>query len=402
MLLLGGLLALVAASPARAGEVRLWGCHGPDGAPVPTAYSGAGTNQTSVTNSAGNGCFVAGGAMKLAFTRPDPDNGQYAWVRFEVPPTLMLTRVTLDRAATGPGYVAQTPTKELEREDTAATLDGVVTKDAGGDYVELRLSCSTLAAHCDAPGASVSLRSVALTVRDDTPPEITVSDVQSPVHGRILFLAHGQDDGVGLALAAVTVDGKPAVTLPFDRALCRDVSPFDGTIDLSLGLMCAPDGTVPIDIDTTPYADGAHRFVITVSDGAGNTTSSTKDLEVRNHPVLATPTPEPTATPIPLPEPEPAAKKRATRDLVRLPAKLTISRRGTLTLSALCPAGATSPCRITLRLTRGKTLLATGHGTAAPGKRARIVLELAKRHCRAGRAQLTYAGATPVTVRLRQ
>jgi hypothetical protein len=98
----------------------------------------------------------------------------------------------------------------------------------------------------------------------------------------------------------------------------------------------------------------------------------------------------------------PTAQKLSTRELVRLPARLTLSRRGTLTLSALCPATATAPCRITLRLTRGKTLLATGRGTAAPGRRARIVLTLAKRHRRAGTAQLTYVGAAPVMVRLRQ
>jgi hypothetical protein len=297
--------------------------------------------------------------------------------------------------------VARTSSAELERADTAASLDSVVTKDAGGDFVELRLSCVTASATCDAPNAGVSLRSVALTVRDDAPPVITVPDIRSPAIGTIGFLVQGQDAGVGLATATVTVDGQLANSALFDGTRCHDLSPFDGTIDLPLGVLCAPRGTAALRVDTSAYPDGMHRLVVTVTDGAGNTTSSTDDVVVRNH-LDPVPIPIATAVPTPTPTPVAAARTLATRDLVQLPAKLKLSRRGQLTLSALCPATATAPCRITLRLTRGRTLLASGRGTAAPGRRARIVLTLAKRHRRAGAAQLTYVGATPMTVRLRQ
>ncbi len=104
----------------------------------------------------------------------------------------------------------------------------------------------------------------------------------------------------------------------------------------------------------------------------------------------------------------PAPRRLTTRDLVRLPSPPRVSRRGTLTLSVLCPASAVAPCAHRLTLTAGGRTIARGRGTSAAGRRARIVLKLssaARRTLarkRTLRATLTLAGASPLAVRLRR
>ena len=91
------LAVLCAAAPARAGEVSLWACRGPDGAalgPVPVAVSGDTVAEL--------------GCARARFTRPDPAAASEAVARVDVPPVTTLTSVRLDRVGRGPGYSAVT------------------------------------------------------------------------------------------------------------------------------------------------------------------------------------------------------------------------------------------------------------------------------------------------------
>ena len=73
------------------GEVRLWACHGPDGAGLPFSYSVSGTVEAAHTPLNG-GCSAANGSLDLAFLRIDPAIDQNVSLRFNVP-----TGVTLGR-----------------------------------------------------------------------------------------------------------------------------------------------------------------------------------------------------------------------------------------------------------------------------------------------------------------
>jgi hypothetical protein len=400
---------------ASAGEVRLWACHGPAGTAAPFQSLAAGSSDTTVSMSDG-GCSQPGGTIRIAFVRPDPADGSFAYTRIDAPIGLPFQRVRLDRRVTGPGAFARTSSTLLERQDAATTADGVVTFDADGTYVDLGLDCTT-APRCDAPSASVDLRSAALTVRDDTPPVASSISIPSPATGLVAIALPATDSGVGLYSATTSVDGQLVAGARYGSEFgrCSELSPFDGTIDLELP-MCTKQGTAFMSVDTSALADGHHELQVAVLDGAGNATTKTYELEARNHPVTPTPTAtataEPTASPITLPAavvtatptPTPLAKP-TTAALVRLPKR--VSRKGVYSVSVLCPATSPRSCahRLTLKA-QGKTI-ATGKGSSKPGRRVQIALKLtsaARRALARERtltATLTLSGAAPTTVRLR-
>ena len=77
---------VAAAAPARAQTVTLWGCHGPGGDPLPLAAERLGHGRDRGHGPVGGGCAAVGGALRIAFARPDPAHGQWAAVRFAPPP----------------------------------------------------------------------------------------------------------------------------------------------------------------------------------------------------------------------------------------------------------------------------------------------------------------------------
>jgi hypothetical protein len=404
-------LAPAAAAPAA--DVRLWACHGPDGAPLPFGYSSGASFEASLSEQAG-GCRAAGGFLRLRFTRPDPGEGHNVFVRFPAgSPGLVLRRVELGRRASGPGYWARTSAAALERENNGVALDGVVRRSAGGTFVELGLRCD-FPPRCDASTAAVDFRFATLTLEDKSPPTVNIAGLRNPAGGVMQLRVTASDGGAGLASVRAAVDGATVASTGFAGWACRELSPFDGTIDLALAQDCAPQGTVSLDIDTTVLTDAAHRLTVSVTDAAGNASSSDFDVTVRNELPADPPAPPPAPRPVP-PTPAPPAGPPATptsapstRALVSIPRRLAVSRRGRLALRVLCPAVATAPCRQLLTLTAGGRTLARGSGTAAPGRRVRITLRLSagarRTLARRGtlRATLTLAGATPAAVRLRQ
>ena len=253
-----------------------------------------------------------------------------------------LVSVSYDRVVTGPGYVA-TAGAELERLDTAGTLDGVFSAPATGR--ELLLS-----------GATITLRSAALTVRDDTPPTAQVS-LPNRASGTLSVPVDAADTGVGLASVTATIDGAAAASATFGG--CAELTPADATIDRSLGADCPAVAKTTLAIDTTTFANGQHDLLIRTLDAAGNKQDFLWGLRIENAVATATPTatatPEPTpivqgphvmptATPTPTATPEGGilgdqATRYTTRDFLRIPSRPRASKASTLDVHRALPAG---------------------------------------------------------------
>jgi hypothetical protein len=410
-LLLAVGVALAAAAPARAEPVTLWGCHGPGGAPLPFSYSASGTIETDVTEP-GGGCASVGGALRIAFARTDPANGQWASLRFAPPPGLALEHVWLGRRASGPGYWAKTSSTPLETL-AGGSLDGSVFAGANGDWVELGLRCSTPDARCDAPDARVDLRFAALTVRDDAPPGFYAEDVPRVAKGTFEVAVNATDSGLGVAQVTAALGGAPVATANAGQGLCRELSPADGTTDFPLSEDCPATDRLVLSIDSAKVADGAQRLDLRVTDAAGNATAKSYDVRVANAPPppwTSTPPVSPPGGVAVAPPPPPV--------VVPTTGELTAAKRykvagdGTFAVTARCPKAAPSTCSITLKVTaklpgrRKAATIATARSTARPGKRAKVNLRLsapgrsALRKKRTLTARLTLEGSAPVSVKL--
>ena len=226
----------------------------------------------------------------------------------------------------------------------------------------------------------MNFRSATITVRDTTAPSATISGIRD--RGAFDVDVRATDGGIGLATATLSVDGQPVVTRAFDSTRCRDLTPFDPTKDFSLSLGCTPSGCVVLPVDTRNYVDGPHRLTVTVTDGAGNVRSSEQTIELANLPAppAATVTPAPTTAPIvtPTATAQPTSRVPTVREMVSLPKRLTVSRRGALSLSVLCPKGRAQACRHRLTLAYQGREIGTGRGTSSPGRRVRATLKLTR------------------------
>lgn len=386
------LLAVLFAAPAvaRADSVRLWGCHGPDGAPLPLSYASSVTAGARVDD----GCGARGGALRLSATAA----GQSASVRVAVPPGVVLERVRLDRAVV-PGAWARTSAGALPLEPA----DGVVDVAAGGSWVELGLACD--GTDCD---GVVDLRSLALTVRDSAAPTFTVTGVPAYADGTLALAVDARDAGIGLARVRATLGGLAAGE-QLGPQRCHELSAADATVDLPLAEDCPASDRVVLRLDTTAIADGPNRLVVEVADAAGNTSVQDFAVHVLNHP--------PGSVPGPLPPPSGGVATAPPPRPIELPGVLRVSRRytvardGTITVQASCPKAATVACELSFRLRarlpgskRVKTI-ASARSTAKPGKRARVAMRLSRAarsavRKRSVRAELRLSGADPVRVTL--
>ncbi|HWK26014.1 MAG TPA: hypothetical protein VNS09_05595 [Solirubrobacter sp.] len=394
--LLFAVLALLAAAPAsaHAGEVTLWACHGPDGAPLPFAYSASGSH--GGVSRVGGGCEAPGGTLRLGFT--NAVGGDAVTLRFATPATL--SRVWLDRRVSGPEYHARTTSAELESLLSPGVLDGVFSGAADGTAVELELRCA--AAPCD---ASADVRRAAVTVRDDEAPVVALGGLPSYGHGTFSVRVDATDAGIGLASAHAWLDGVPAGSVTLGHAHCAELSPGDATIDLPLADDCPPAAQIALPVDSTRVADGQHELAVAVLDAAGNTAGARAPLRIVNHPVVVVPTPTPTPT-LP-PAVAPPVKAVASLHAAK---RYKVSRTGALKVAASCPSAAARSCRATVKLSAklpgGKRATASRRATIRAGRRATLTLKLNAAARRALRsrgalsATLTLAGAKPVGVKL--
>lgn len=406
-LLLAVLAALAAVAPARAETLTLWGCHGPGGEPLPFAYDASATADAAIS-ATGGGCTAAGGAVRIAFRRPDPERGTTASVRFATPSGVDLEHVWLGRRATGPGYWARTSSTPLETLATGS-LDGNLFAAATGAWVEAGLRCETPDPRCDAPDAQVELRFAAVTVRDDRAPSLTADAVPRVTSGTFAVAVDARDGGIGVAGVSATLGGRTVATAAAGHGRCAELSPADATADLPLAEDCPPSDRLILSIDSTTVPDGLQRLELLVADGAGNTTAKGFDVRIVNTPPAAGPNNPPVTqggvaiAPPPRPSTEPE---------IKLAARYKVARDGMFSISASCPAAAPATCAIKLKLTaklpgrRRAATIASARSTAKPGKRARVNLRLSRaarsalKKKRTLRAQLTLEGAAPVSVKL--
>jgi hypothetical protein len=409
---------IAAPASARAGDVTLWACHGPDGRlPLPVSYDAARSAGAFVTLTSGQPCQTASDTIRLGFQNTSPPEGSFASLRFTPPAgSSEIEGVWLGRSVTGPGYYARTSTTDLESLDGPGSLDGVFRGPATGAWVELGVRCAS--AGCNMTTTQLDFRSLALQVRDDLAPTFGVGQIPSYAAGVVNVLVDARDSGIGLSNATATLGGVPMGQVPFGQAFCSELSPGDTTIDLPLNDDCPSAKRITLPLDSTLVADGTHRLEVTVTDGAGNATVRSFDLKVVNHPpVTVTPTPVPARTPTPTPSstPVPGGDDRVpAKGVLKAAKRYTVSKAGSLAAQTSCPAKALSSCRVSLKLTatlarHAKAVtIASARGTIQPGAQATIKLKLsasARRALTKKRslsARLTLTGAKPVTVTLKR
>jgi hypothetical protein len=412
--------AVLAAAPAsaRAGDVMLWACHGPDGRlPLPVSYDAARSASAFVTLTSSQPCQTASDSIRLGFQNTSPPEGSFASLRFTPPPgSSAIEGVWLGRSVTGPGYYARTSTTDLESLDGPGSRDGVFRAEASGAWVELGVRCAS--AGCDMTTTQLDFHSLALEVRDDLRPTFGVAQIPGYAAGVVNILVDARDSGIGLATATATLGGVPMASFGLGQAYCSELSPGDTTIDLPLNDDCPTSKRFTLPLDSTLVPDGTHRLDVTVTDGAGNATVRSFDLKVVNHPpVTVTPTPVPARTPTPTATPSATPAPGGddsvpAKGVLKAAKRYTVSRAGSLGAQTSCPAKALSSCRVSLKLTatlasHGKAVtIARAQGTIKPGAQATIKLKLstsARRALAKKRslsAQLTLTGAKPVKVKL--
>ncbi len=275
-------------------------------------------------------------------------------------------------------------------------------------------------------GTRLELRSVSIEAIDGTAPAYTIGGLRDPADGVLELTIKATDAGVGLWDATARLDGEDAANARFGG--CEDIGPEDTTVDLPLGSLCPQVGEVTLPLDTTTMSNGEHELTVTVTDAAGSSI----------HDVHAVRRPQPRADPDP--DPDAHADPDADRhrhghgdrdtcggaagragDTHRDPRPPALDARAGADPGApevlaprlaraqhAVPRHGAAPCRLRLTLAARGVSLATGGATAAPGRRARVVLRLtsAGRRALARRrtvaATLTLAGAVPASVRLRR
>jgi hypothetical protein len=299
---------LVVAPGAGAATATLWTCHGPAGQSL--GAGGATADAAGDGTTAATACDISIGALTATLGRTDPAGASHAGWRVDVPTDTTLTSVGVTRATQGLGgatvadspqtYALSTSDGTLEHaaldDDPPVALSGTATFPATGTWVRLGVGCDLSADVSCAGGADgvvgVAASALALTVDDGAAPHGAVGGLRSPAAGTLPLTLRATDAGLGLASAAVTVDGRPAAAADLRTSTCTELSPGDAGVDLRLDAACATSvADVALPVDTTAFADGPHHVRVTVTDAAGNAaTVVDDDVTVRNHPKPSTST----------------------------------------------------------------------------------------------------------------
>jgi hypothetical protein len=274
--------ALAATAPsASADDVWLWACHGPAGEALSQPLGGRASGFGAATND----CGEPTGALQA------PANSTWT---FDMPSGAPLQAVRILRTVTlgeGDAYPLRADGTTLENNADGAEA----TYPASGSQVAFAVTCAQ-----ECAGATVP--AIAFRVSDTSPPQGSVGGFSSPSAKTMTLGVSGRDEGVGLATAAVFVDGQPVDSARYGDAACRDLSDGPG-IDLPYGLVaqndvgdpphpvaCVTRGTVTLSVDTTKLAEGNHRVQVQVTDLAGNTaTVLDQTTQVLNHPPVGSP-----------------------------------------------------------------------------------------------------------------
>jgi hypothetical protein len=314
-LALAVLWAVAAAAPAAAqGTATIYGCAGPDGAPL--ASSGGWLPDVlgpPAFVQASNRCLQAGSLQALL--RSDGVTlvrGHYAAWRFSAPAGTRIVAYRLARSVRVVGEAGNTGSRpvywmltsenpsppvaeqlvwsgassapEAIGSESGAGGAGNAFERAGRDlgYVELRIFC---ARNADGPCPAVvddfarlRIYRAAVTLRDGQPPvpsSTSGSLATAPrLSGSAQAVVSASDAGLGLYRARVLVDGVARggeASFGGADANCADVAPGSGgPHEFAAPVPCPLAAAAEVSLDTTALADGPHRVRVVVEDAAGN------------------------------------------------------------------------------------------------------------------------------------
>ena len=164
------------------------------------------------------------------------------------------------------------------------------------DRVQVRLGCGLTLTNCEPVtgdplgGGSVIVRKAEMTLRDADPPKLAEPPAGSLLATGTLSgvkdaVVKATDAGGGLWRAALHVDGREVLSVPFDDRQGQCAQPFAQVKP------CAGAGQATLRFDTASLPDGAHQASIVVSDvtGTNQAIHGPFPLQTVNDPVACAP-----------------------------------------------------------------------------------------------------------------
>jgi hypothetical protein len=301
---------------ASAASVELWACHGPHEEALGTGPFESTAGGDGRTATYGDGCTEGGddtGGLAATFSDPDPAGRSLALWQLDVPSGVALESLRIKRETTGFGgapvsgspqiYEASTSSGVVEStaldESSDAPLSGELVapslsgpSSVSGRYVSASVSCALGGGErCAAdPNGTVGVEvsSIALGVRDESPPSGSVEGVRSPlVPGEALELSLNDvsDAGLGLANAEALIDGHEVAFVRLGSGACPERPASSATIDLPLGDDGCPNNVSNVALQVPVGGVGTHSLQVRVTDAAGTTTTLVeRTIEVQGPP----------------------------------------------------------------------------------------------------------------------
>ncbi len=304
---------------ASAASVELWACHGPHEEALGTGPFESTAGGDGHTAAYGDGCKEGGddtGGLAATFSDPDPAGRSLALWQLNVPSGVALESLRIKRETTGFGGTPVSGSPQIYEASTSSGSSGVVESTAldessdaplsgelvapsvtgpssvTGRYVSVSVSCSLGAGERCAAGpdgtVGVEVSSIALGVRDESPPSGSVEGVQSPLEpGEALELSLNDvsDVGLGLANAEALIDGHEVAFVRLGSGACPERPASSATIDLPLGDDGCPNNVSNVVLRVPVGGIGTHSLQVRVTDAAGTTTTlEERTIEVQSPP----------------------------------------------------------------------------------------------------------------------
>jgi hypothetical protein len=307
----------VAAAPARAGEYTVTACPSPLG--VQPERAGWVFDADGLNTTAGLPDCAHGIAFSIWLAGDQPAQHRARWT-FDPPPDLPIVGYRLDRrwhvnGTTGPmawfyeyATVEYDPTGRPESVEYCAPYDCPPPGPAGSDTtppfvrsgiladrIEVGLACGYSPYACPQVndpqgGGHVIVRSAQVTLRDSASPRFAETPAGSLLAPGTLsgvkdVIVKATDAGGGLWRAALQIDGREVLSVPFDDRQGQCARPFAQIKP------CAAAGQATLRFDTASLADGAHQASVVVSDvtGTNQAIHGPFPLQTVNDPVACAP-----------------------------------------------------------------------------------------------------------------
>jgi len=284
---------------ATAGEYTVWSCRGPEGSPVSTeAWRLRVRNASPVDFNLSDNCG-SGGWLGAASVDTGLGNQAQAWATFDLPRGGEITGYSVWRylwapAILGGSYlsvVRETVGGTTDDDGCASSLalpnyycsaSGSPTDpdDPAGEHartgisldgLDLLTGCTTNPCPANSPGSEFRIYRAAVDIADNaspTPGPIGGTVVgPGSVNGRASITVSGTDQGGGLRLIDLQIDGAPAGSGPPDGAPATCQPPYP------IPQPCPRGGARTFTFDTDAMSEGEHVAAGTLTDAAGNSTT---------------------------------------------------------------------------------------------------------------------------------